>query len=42
MENHIYNVNLKWERERKGLISSPELPTTIEVATPVNRQQKVY
>ena len=34
MENHIYNVNLKWESDRKGLISSPELPTTIEVATP--------
>ena len=42
MDNHIYNVNLKWESDRKGLISSPELPTTIEVATPVNRQQKVY
>ncbi|MDD3004107.1 OsmC family protein [Flavobacterium sp.] len=34
MENHIYTVNLKWENDRKGLISSPELPTTIEVATP--------
>ena len=34
MENHIYNVNLKWESDRKWLISSPELPTTIEVATP--------
>ena len=34
MDNHIYNVNLKWESDRKGLISSPELQTTIEVATP--------
>lgn len=34
MENHSYNVHLKWENDRKGIMSSPELPTTIEVATP--------
>lgn len=31
---HQYNVNLKWTEERKGEISSPELNSTIEVATP--------
>jgi peroxiredoxin-like protein len=34
MENHVYNVNLKWINDRKGTISSPELPISIEVATP--------
>ena len=34
MENHQYNVNLKWVSDRKGQISSPELEQTIEVATP--------
>ena len=34
MENHSYNIHLKWENDRKGIMSSPELPTTIEVATP--------
>jgi len=29
-----YNVNLNWESERKGLMSSPVLQSTIEVATP--------
>ena len=29
-----YEVNLDWESERKGLISSPALHTNIEVATP--------
>ena len=33
---HEYTVNLKWKSDRKGEISSPELPTTIEVATPVD------
>lgn len=31
---HQYEVNLQWERERKGVLSSPILPTQIEVATP--------
>ncbi|SDY01894.1 OsmC family protein [Flavobacterium degerlachei] len=34
MENHQYNVNLKWISDRKGEISSLELAQTIEVATP--------
>jgi peroxiredoxin-like protein len=34
MEKHSYNVNLKWNADRKGTLSSNELPTTIEVATP--------
>lgn len=34
MEKHTYNLSLKWENDRKGNLSSPELPTTIEVATP--------
>lgn len=33
-EVHEYTVNLEWKSDRKGEISSPELPTTIEVATP--------
>ena len=34
MEAHIYNVNLNWKSDRLGEISSPELKTSIEVATP--------
>ena len=34
MEPHAYNVVLKWISDRKGEISSPELDTKIEVATP--------
>lgn len=34
MENHAYNVSLKWEAGRQGIVSSPELPMKIEVATP--------
>lgn len=35
MENtHQYEVNLQWNSERKGTISSPVLPSQIEVATP--------
>ena len=32
--SHQYNVNLKWNAERAGEISSPELNSKIEVATP--------
>ncbi|MBA4241531.1 MAG: osmotically inducible protein OsmC [Sphingobacteriaceae bacterium] len=32
--SHQYNVNLKWNAERVGEVSSPELNTKIEVATP--------
>ena len=31
---HQYNVNINWESDRKGLMSSPVLNSTIEVATP--------
>ena len=35
MENiHQYEVNLNWNRDRRGTISSPALPMQIEVATP--------
>ncbi len=32
--SHQYNVNLKWNSERIGEVSSPELNSKIEVATP--------
>jgi peroxiredoxin-like protein len=31
---HHYKVKLNWESERKGLISSPDLYSNIQVATP--------
>jgi peroxiredoxin-like protein len=31
---HSYNVSLQWEQDRKGTLRSPELPQSIEVATP--------
>ncbi|MBI5858397.1 MAG: OsmC family protein [Sphingobacteriales bacterium] len=31
---HHYKVNVNWENDRKGLMSSPVLQSTIEVATP--------
>jgi peroxiredoxin-like protein len=35
MDNtHFYEVKLNWESDRKGLISSPVLQSTIQVATP--------
>ena len=34
MDRHSYNVSLKWNEGRKGIMKSPELPTKIEVATP--------
>jgi len=34
MDKHSYNVSLKWNEGRKGIMESPELPTKIEVATP--------
>ncbi len=36
MEPHAYNVNIEWKSDRKGTMTSPELNTTIEVATPPN------
>ncbi len=34
MEAHYYQVDLQWQADRKGQISSPELTEAIEVATP--------
>ncbi len=34
MEPHFYTVNVNWESGRKGTLTSPELKTSIEVATP--------
>ena len=33
-EIHQYEVNLQWNHDRKGTLSSPELPQLIEVVTP--------
>jgi peroxiredoxin-like protein len=34
MEPHAYNVNIEWNSDRKGTMSSPELNNKLEVATP--------
>ncbi|MCB9186471.1 MAG: OsmC family protein [Flavobacteriales bacterium] len=34
MEKHSYNVSLQWKEGRIGEMTSPELPTKIDVATP--------
>jgi peroxiredoxin-like protein len=34
MEKHQYNLDLEWIGERKGVLSSPEFSSTIEVVTP--------
>jgi len=34
MESHLYNVHLNWVADRIGEVSSPELLTQIDVATP--------
>lgn len=34
MEPHYYQVDLNWISDRKGMLSSPELTQTVEVATP--------
>lgn len=31
---HYYNVSVKWESHRKGLLTSPELNSNVEVVTP--------
>ena len=33
-DNHTYDVDIKWDRERKGTMSSPVLDQQVEVATP--------
>jgi peroxiredoxin-like protein len=34
MSQHIFNVSVIWEQGRQGRLISPELPLSIEVATP--------
>ena len=34
MEPHLYNVDISWTKDRQGEMSSPELSTTVEIATP--------
>jgi peroxiredoxin-like protein len=34
MEPHAYSVDIVWTGDRKGTMSSPELQTEIEIATP--------
>jgi peroxiredoxin-like protein len=34
MEPHYFNIDLIWNKDRKGKISSPELQDEFEVATP--------
>lgn len=34
MDPHYYQVNVKWETDRKGLVFSPELDQSFTVATP--------
>lgn len=34
MEPHFYNVDITWSKDRQGEMSSPELSTTVEIATP--------
>ena len=36
MEPHAYTVNIEWNSDRKGTMSSPELNNTLDVATPPN------
>lgn len=33
-QDHLYEVNLQWTDSRKGVLKSPVLPQSIEVATP--------
>ncbi|MCP2038006.1 OsmC family protein [Chryseobacterium sp. HSC-36S06] len=34
MEAHFYNVDIKWKNGRTGEMTSPELTTAVEIATP--------
>ena len=34
MDEHFYNINLKWVNDRIGEMTSPELLDTVNVATP--------
>lgn len=35
MEPHYYNIELNWESERQGELSSPDFPHKLKVATPL-------
>lgn len=41
MEKHTYNVDLNWLGARKGIMSSPELDSSIEVVTPPEFDQGI-
>lgn len=34
MDAHFYNVDISWTKDRQGEMSSPELSTMVEIATP--------
>lgn len=34
MSTHSYNVSVTWEQGRQGRLTSPEIPGSLEVATP--------
>ena len=34
MEAHFYNTKIEWKENRKGILSSPELPLSFDIATP--------
>lgn len=34
MDAHFYNVDILWTKDRQGEMSSPELSTKVEIATP--------
>ena len=34
MDAHLYNVDINWKNGRTGEMTSPELTTTVEIATP--------
>ena len=36
MESHTYQTSIEWKKERIGVLSSPELQESFDVATPPN------
>ena len=34
MDAHLYNVDISWTQDRQGKMSSPEISTSLEIATP--------
>jgi len=41
MEEHVFQVDLNWQKDRLGVISSPDLKQLIEVATPPQFSQGI-